>query len=284
MIHSKPAGCISGDFNCITDKKDATKNPESKLSPSLKRLMTTFSWSDSYRKLFPDSQSFSRYYDNDRFGEGATRIDRTYHYGEIAAKEAQYVGVAFSDHLSLIMKFLLPGDFGKLTCPKSRPLFKANPDIVRDQIFKDRLKEQFGLLYEVRVNLELDILTWWEEFIKPNIKKLLIQRGKEVAKEKRGILNLLAIRQTYLVMNLQKGNLQKLSELKTVQAEIQNWYTLESEKIKLQGKVEEINETENVRIYHHEIHQKKIKKSAILKLQIDDISIIEGHQACAAHS
>ena len=74
-----------------------------------------------------------------------------------------------------------------------------------------------------------------------------------------------------------------MAELKYVQTEIQNWYIKESEKIKLQGKVEEINEAENVRIYHHEIHQKKIKKSAILKLQIDDNTFIEGHPACSAY-
>jgi exonuclease III len=138
LVNARASGCISGDFNCITDKKDATRNPENKMSASLKRLVKTFSWRDSYRHLFPNAQNFSRYYDSDRFGEGATRIDRTYYYGDVAVKEAQYVGVAFSDHMSLIVKFALPGNFGKLTSPKSRPLFKANPDIVRDPIFKAR--------------------------------------------------------------------------------------------------------------------------------------------------
>ena len=95
------------------------------------------------------------------------------------------------------------------------------------------------------------------------IKQLLIQRGKEVAKERREILNLLFIRQAYLVRKVQKGNIHKLAELKLVQAEIQNWYIKESGKIKIQCKVIEIDETENVRIYNHEIHQKKVKKSAI---------------------
>ena len=180
LVNCKTSGCISGDFNCITEKKDATRNPESKISPSLKRVIKAFSWSDSFRKLFPQSESFSRYYDNDRFGEGATRIDRIYHFGELVVREAQYVGVAFSDHLGLVIKFELPGNFGKLTSPKSRPLFKANPDIVKDQIFKSRLQEHFELLYEVRINLNLDILTWWEDFVKPGIKRLLIKRGERI--------------------------------------------------------------------------------------------------------
>ena len=253
------------------------------MSPSLKRLMKVFNWTDSFRHVFPNTQSFSRYYDNDRFGEGATRIDRIYHFGDMAVKEAQYVGVAFSDHMGHIVKFSIPGNFGKLISPKSRPLFKANPDIVRDPVFKTRLQENITQISEVRVNLNLDILSWWEDFVKPRIKSLLIERRKEVARERRGILNLLLISQAYLVRKIQRGNFEKLSELKYVQLEIQNWYIKESEKIKLQGKVDEIDEAENVRIYHHEIHQKKIKKSAILKLQIDENTFIEGHPACAAH-
>ena len=166
LINAKASGCISGDFNCITEKKDATKNPENKISPSLKRLIKTFSWIDSYRHLFPTSNCFSRYYDNERFGEGATRIDRVYHFGDIAVREAQYVGVAFSDHMGLVVKLALPGNFGNLTSPKNRPLFKANPDIVKDQNFKIKLQEQFILWSEVRVNLDMDILSWWEDFVK----------------------------------------------------------------------------------------------------------------------
>ena len=35
LTHAKPSGCIGGDLNCITDKRDATKNPEAKISPCL---------------------------------------------------------------------------------------------------------------------------------------------------------------------------------------------------------------------------------------------------------
>ena len=44
LINSKDSGCLAGDFNCITNKEDATKNPESKISPSLKRVVKAFSW------------------------------------------------------------------------------------------------------------------------------------------------------------------------------------------------------------------------------------------------
>ena len=37
LVNAKDAGCLGGDFNCITSK-EATKNLEAKVSPSLKRL------------------------------------------------------------------------------------------------------------------------------------------------------------------------------------------------------------------------------------------------------
>ena len=50
-----------------------------------------------------------------------------------------------------------------------------------------------------------------------------------------------------------------LSKLKTVQRNIEEWYQKDCEKIKLQAKLREMSEPERVRIYHHEIHQTKIK-------------------------
>ena len=72
----KCLGVCGGDFNCIVSKDDATRNPDSKLSPSLKRLVKTFSWQDSFRTLFPSSKTFSRYYGSETYGEGASCIDR----------------------------------------------------------------------------------------------------------------------------------------------------------------------------------------------------------------
>ena len=56
LINCKMSGCCGGDFNCISKKEDATKNPESKMSPSLKRLERIFSWQDSFRTLYPSKK------------------------------------------------------------------------------------------------------------------------------------------------------------------------------------------------------------------------------------
>ena len=93
-------------------------------------------------------------------------------------------------------------------------------------------------------------------------------------------LNLLLLKQAYLVQKLQKGNSHRLASLKQVQAEIQLWYEEDSEKVKMQSRSDEIDSSENVRIYHHELHAKHIKRSSILKLKTEK-GMLEGHVACA---
>ena len=108
LINSKDSGCLGGDFNCIIALQDATKNPESKISPGLKRLVNIFTWKDSFRSLYPNSLIFSRYYESQRYGEGASRIDRNYHYGDIEIIEAKYISIAFSDHMACSISIKLP--------------------------------------------------------------------------------------------------------------------------------------------------------------------------------
>ena len=279
LVNAKDAGCLGGDFNCIINKVDATRNPESKLSPSLKRLVKTFSWQDSFRALYPSVNTFSRYYDSDRYGEGATRIDRSYHFGGIKVLEAKYSSIAFSDHMVYTVKIQLPEALSKILSPKSRPLFKTKPEVIQDPLFQERLQQNMNQWLEVK-SLGVPVLNWWEGLVKPGIKRLAINRSKEMNKEKRGELNLLLLRQAYLTRKLHGGNFQKLAELKTVQLKIIQWYESSCEKVKHQARMEEVTESEKVSIYHHDLHQKHIRKSSILKLETDN-GIIEGHHACA---
>ena len=61
-----------------------------------------------------------------------------------------------------------------------------------------------------------------------------------------------------------------------------SWHSKESEKVKLQARAEELNESENVRIYHHELHKKHIKRSQILELKTETQTLL-GHQQCAKY-
>ena len=99
--------------------------------------------------------------------------------------------------------------------------------------------------------------------MKPGIKKLLIERGKELNHLKNGRLNLLLLRQAYLGRKLLQGNHSLLTQLLLVQSEINDWYEQESEKVKIQSRIEEVDTPETVRIYYHDFHAKKIKKNPL---------------------
>ena len=78
MINRLPQGAAGGDFNSIIVISDSKKNPQSKMSPSCRNLVSAFSWIDSYRRLHPKTNQFSRYQNTD--ADGATRIDRSYQW------------------------------------------------------------------------------------------------------------------------------------------------------------------------------------------------------------
>ena len=283
LTNSKNSGYIGGDFNCIIDKKDATNNPEQKMSRSLVRLKTNQDWKDTFRSLHPSKLEYSRFYTHRQIS-GASRIDRCYHFGELIPITAEYIPVAFSDHFAHIITFEVPDMVRKILSPKIRSRFKLRAEIIMDNIFKERLKEKMAVWERVRDFQDENnsgSLMWWEKLVKPGIKKLALERNREINKEKREKLNLLNIRQAYLTAKLQNGELFRLPDLNLVHHQINEYYQTECQKIQLQARAFEFQANENTTIYHHELHKKKIKKCSILKLQTVD-GIIEGHTECAS--
>ena len=282
LVNRKCNGCLGGDFNCITNKQDATHYPEAKMSPCLTRLMKTFGWVDSFRSLHPNTTTFSRYYES-RGCSGATRIDRQYQWGNVVAVHAEYSPVAFSDHLAHTVKIQVPEAIERMCCPKSRPIFKVREEVVRDTEFHNRLKQAMEEWEYVRME-GLPVLQWWEIIVKPGIRKIAMNRSKEINQDRRSQLNFLLLHQTYLVRKIQHCQQQLwgtwLRKLVCVQQQIQDWYRQASDKIKHQSRVDEFQVSEKTRIYHHEIHQKHLKKSSILKLQTES-GLLEGHTSCA---
>ena len=125
LIDRQDMGLIGGDMNCILSNIDCTHHPVSKMSPSLTRLTQIFDMKDSYRSLHPTTKIFSHYYHTVQLGQGATRIDRSYNWGQLDVVEAKYVPVAFSDHMAYIVTLSLPETSYRMISPRSRPLFKV---------------------------------------------------------------------------------------------------------------------------------------------------------------
>ena len=54
------------------------------------------------------------------------------------------------------------------------------------------------------------------------------------------------------------------------------------EKVKHQSRVDDIQTSEKVRIYHHELHKKSLKRSFIMKLETEH-GLLEGQAACSQY-
>ena len=157
MIRWLGQGAAGGDFNSIIYLKDSKKYPENKLSPTCKLLVNSFTWSDSYRTLHPRAEQFSRYQSAN--SEGATRIDRAYHWGEIKVTEAAYYSISFSDHLILKISYILPHDLDRHLTPQTKPSLKIPPGVVKDDIFQTRLKTSMAEWLRVKAS-GANVITW----------------------------------------------------------------------------------------------------------------------------
>ena len=201
FVNRKLNGTWGGDLNCVTEAIDCTHNLEAKISPGLGRLVRTFNQSDSFRTLYSNTKCFSRFYKRGGGEIGASRIDRCYYWGDVRIVSAEYISVAFSDHFAYLLKITLP-NLENFLSPESRPLFKTSPEIVHDKIFKESLSREMGEWRQVR-DRGLPIMQWWEIIVKPGIRKLAIQRGKELNKAKKSALNLMLLKQSFHMKELQ---------------------------------------------------------------------------------
>ena len=154
----------------------------------------------------------------------------------------------------------------------ARPRFKLADDVIEDDQFKIVLKEGMKTWQRIRQYGDMfgaATIGWWERVVKTEIKRLGIERARNLAQEQREHLDLLMLHQRYLSTKLQGGDLSMLGELKLVNERITRHYQDICQKIKLQTRVCEFQEEEKVGIYHHELHKRIVKKSSILRLDIE---------------
>ena len=89
-------------------------------------------------------------------------------------------------------------------------------------------------------------MQWWEWIVKPGVRRLAIQRSKELNQLKRSRMNCLLLKQTFYTKELQAGSMSRLAQLKQVQSEIQEWYEAESRKVVLQSRVDDVQQSEKI--------------------------------------
>ena len=91
---------------------------------------------------------------------------------------------------------------------------------------------------------------------------------------------MLRLKQAFFTARMQNNIQGSQTELAVINAKISNWYKNESEKISLMSREADLNQSEKVRIYHHNRHQQFRKRSSILQLETP-MGLVEGHEACA---
>ena len=163
MLRRLGQGAARGDFNSIVDLKDSKQFPQNKISPSCTNLIRAFSWMDSFRALKHRAEQFSRYQTQD--GDRATRIDRSYHWGDLQVSEAACNSISFSDHLSLKVSYFLPHTLDRHLTPHSTPSYKIPPSVVKDDLFQTRLRTSMAEWLRVK-SLGANIITWWQHMVK----------------------------------------------------------------------------------------------------------------------
>ena len=111
------------------------------MSACLNRFVKMSNMSDSFRTLHPHAKVFSHFYHTTQQGEGASRLDRSYSWGEVSMISAKYEPLAFSDHMAHVITISLPSAFNRILSPRSRPIFKLRREVIRDEYFRENLKE-----------------------------------------------------------------------------------------------------------------------------------------------
>ena len=210
----------------------------------------------------------------------ATRIDRQYHWGDISIIKSEYFPVAFSDHFGLFTEVEVP--FNLCQQVSRRGSFKIKNDVACDPAFKDLVATEMVTWKEMLIH-GLDVLTWWEIVVKLGVRRNALKRARELKAEWRSEVNMLYIKQAYLVKRLKSNvTVDNLTALKYTQSLICKLYEKRSKKIQVQARSDEFVPSEATRIYHHELHKKYIKRSSIVLLDTED-GQLEGHNACAKY-
>ena len=88
------------------------------------------------------------------------------------------------------------------------------------------------------------------------------------------------IKQLYYNKLFHQGNLSIYSKIIETNYEINAWFEEEAKNILTQINMNEITESEQIHMYHHEILRKKVTKSAILELKTENGNIL-GHKQCS---
>ena len=221
------------------------------LSKNLKSIVNNFRFKDilSARKSKPQYT----YYHN----EYGARLDRIYvskFYTHIVNTSTN--SAYFSDHLSVTVEINI-----STTVQIGRPQWRMNVSLLKDNL----IKENFGIMWaylQTKKGSFTNILSWWEDLVKPNIKRFFIQQGREKNRLQYGLINYLEteLRKQYEISN-ETGTI-NYSEIRSIKSELDSYRQQLATGVKVRSRVQDTMANETISKFliakQKEIAQKKI--------------------------
>ena len=191
-IHNCDQVMLTGDFNCITEGQDRSKDgfkiQDDVSAKALIKLTTELNLIDVWRKFHPDKKQFTwRQIDSNNENRNiAVRLDKWYVSPILIGNidKCYIVPCTLSDHLPVMLKLR-----SLKNIKRGKGTWKFNNSLLDCEYFCKKISD-FWLGWQILKPAGKDILEWWEAG-KSKVKEIAIETSKQKAKIRAEILKLL---------------------------------------------------------------------------------------------
>ena len=159
---------MGGDWNSVLVSKDTSKPASACYSKALKHIITSFKYKDifSVNKRKPEYTYYQKNY--------AARLDRIYVNKLISSiQDTVTYPASLSDHLCVSVTLDLAPQI-----QVARPRWRLNVSLLNDNCRKENFLRIWSYLQD-KIEMFPNIIQWWEEMAKPQIRKFYINQGIE---------------------------------------------------------------------------------------------------------
>ena len=200
---------MCGDFNCILNQRDKSKNGSCPVSKGLSSTVNNIGLKDIWN-LLRDETEFTYFRNN--YG---SRLDRIYatdfknNITNILTKP-----ISFSDHHGVIIDISLNNNI-----EMGRFYWKLNTKLLEDEYIEIDFRNAWAKMLTNKNEYE-NVNEWWEKSAKVNICNFFKKKGRQESKLQQGLLEYLELKLNRLYRDFHKDGNLVLAETKELKAKI----------------------------------------------------------------